>query len=73
MSERVAPRVQRRTLNPWVATVYDAWLSATHVWEAQAEAASLGYDTELAEYERAHPRPRYKDFLVHLARGKEVA
>jgi hypothetical protein len=32
-------------------------------WERQAEDASRGYTTELAEYERDHPRPNLRDFL----------
>lgn len=59
-------------MNRWVAYVYDQWLLATLVWERKAEAASNGWATELREFEAAHPRPRYRDFLVGLSgRGQE--
>lgn len=37
---------------------------ATAVWEAEAEAVTLGYETEMREYEVEHPRPTLKEFLT---------
>lgn len=51
--------------------MWDAWHAATHAWWLAAEAAALGYATELAEWEENHPRPRYRDFLLHLAAAPE--
>lgn len=39
-------------------------LDATLLWEAQAEAATLGYTTEMNEYEAENPRPNLKAFLL---------
>lgn len=64
---------RKRPLNHWVAHVHDQWLLATLVWERDAEAASNGWATELAEFEAAHPRPRFKDFLVGLSHPREEA
>jgi hypothetical protein len=65
------PRVQRRRLNPWVSMVYDAWRAAHDAWEAEAEHVAIGYDTELREFAATHPRPRLKDFMVHLSYGQQ--
>lgn len=67
-TEAPAP-TRRRRPNKWVQGVWDAWHCATHAWELEAEAVTLGYATEMAEYEEQHPRPRFKDFLIHLSPG----
>lgn len=67
----LAPRprhVKRR--HWWRDMCHDAYMAAAHAWELQAEAVALGYATELREFAEAHPRPRYKDFLVHLSSGR---
>jgi len=65
--ERRDGRAPRRHV--WRETVVEAWSCAMHVWELDAEAASVGYATELAEWEETHPRPRLRDFMIHLAYG----
>lgn len=57
----------RRKPNRWVQEITEAWRSATEAWERQAEAVALGYDTELAEYAAVNPKPRLKDFMVHMS------
>lgn len=59
--------------NTWVQTVTDAWRSAMQAWELEAEAAAVGYATELAEFEAANPRPRLKDFMMHMSHGAQPA
>lgn len=63
------PRFSTGGRHWWRDFVVDAYQSASHAWELAAEAASIGYPTELAEYAAAHPRPRFKDFLTHLSSG----
>ena len=57
--------------NAWVATVCETWLLADEAWQAEAEAAALGYDTELAEFAELHPRPTLKEAMLALA-GRSV-
>lgn len=54
----------------WRELVTEAWSSATHAWWLDREATAIGYATEEAEYEAAHPRPRLRDFMEHLASGR---
>lgn len=54
----------------WRDTVVDAWRCATAAWERDAEAASNGWATELAEFQATHPRPQLAQFMVHLSAGK---
>lgn len=56
-------------LNTWVSSVHEAWQCATLAWEADREAVAVGYGTEMREYEAAHPRPCFRDFLVGMAGG----
>lgn len=58
-----------RRPHSWRAEVTDAWRTATLAWEAQLEAAAVGYATEAAEFEAAHPRPRLADFMSALSYG----
>lgn len=62
---RLDRRGRRIGYNWWREYNCSLLLDATLTWEAQAEAESLGYDTELAEYAEAHPRPNLKAFLKH--------
>lgn len=41
-----------------------------HAWWLQAEEASNGWATELADFKAQHPPPRFRDFLVHLSTGQ---
>lgn len=50
--------------NWWRSYNCDLLLDATLVWERVAEEATLGYGTELREYEAENPRPNLKDFLL---------
>lgn len=63
------PRTAARRRHWWRDVVTDAWRCAMHAWELEAERVALGYATELAEYAEQHPRPRLKDFMVHLSSG----
>lgn len=73
MSTLVAPPSTRRGTrrNPWVDTVTQAWRAANDAWEAEREAVAIGYATEMAEFAALKPRPRLKDFMVHMAHDKE--
>lgn len=42
-------------------------LDATLTWESQCEEATSLYETEVAEYAAANPRPNLKDFLLRNA------
>lgn len=53
----------------WRDLVTDAWFAADQAWQLEAEAASVGYATELAEFAALKPRPRLRDFMVHLSTG----
>ncbi|HEU5032710.1 MAG TPA: hypothetical protein VFV01_47860 [Spirillospora sp.] len=64
------PRFSTGGRHWWRELVTDAFRSATQAWWLDREAVALGYPTEMAEYEAAHPRPRLKDFMVHLSRGQ---
>ncbi|MGH3973207.1 MAG: hypothetical protein ACRDS9_07770 [Pseudonocardiaceae bacterium] len=59
--------IQRRR-HWWRDLITNEFYNATHAWELDAEAESLGYATELAEYAADHPRPTLKGFMVALAR-----
>jgi hypothetical protein len=55
-----------------VEAIVDAWFLATITWEAKREAVAIGYETEMREFEEANPRPRLKDFMIHMAfKGRE--
>lgn len=45
----------------------EAYYAARDQWELDAEAASVGYATELAEYAAHTPRPTFKRFLTEQA------
>lgn len=63
------PRFSTGGRHWWRELVTDAFRSATAAWDLQAEAVAIGYATELREYAEQHPRPRLKDFMVHLSNG----
>lgn len=44
----------------------DEYRAARHAWELQAEEATRGYDTEMAEYRVLHPAPTWKAWLIGL-------
>lgn len=67
----LAPR-PRHTTNGrhwWRDHVTDAFQAADHAWWLRREAAAMGYRTEMADFERDNPRPRFGDFLRHLSAG----
>ena len=66
---RLDKRGRRIGRNRWRDAVTDAWSCADHAWWLEAEAASNGWATELAEYRAAHPRPNLGDFMRHLSYG----
>lgn len=62
--ERRDCRGRRIGRNWWREYNCSLLLDAALTWEAQAEAVTYGYRTEMAEYAELHPRPNLKDFLV---------
>ncbi|MET8519757.1 hypothetical protein [Nocardioides sp. NPDC004968] len=72
MSHRPGPRPRRRYVQRrrhwWRDLITSEFYNATHAWFLAAEAASLGYPTELAEYAAEHPRPTLQGFMLALAR-----
>lgn len=55
----------------WRARVVDSWFTATQVWLLDRERVAIGYRTEMAEFEEAHPRPRLGDHMVACSYGDE--
>jgi hypothetical protein len=45
------------------AVMMDAFYAAREHWRDQAEAASCGHTTEMAEYVQDNPPPRLRDFM----------
>ncbi|MEU4455576.1 hypothetical protein AB0F44_29895 [Nocardioides sp. NPDC023903] len=68
MSRRVRRRYVQRRRHWWRDLITSEFYNATHAWELDAEAESLGYPTELEEYAATHPRPTLQGFMVALAR-----
>lgn len=64
---QLPPRPPRR--HWWRELVTDAWRTADHAWQLQAEAYAVGYATELAEFAAMTPRPRLGEFMVHMSCG----
>lgn len=62
-----------RKPNAWVQQVHDAWFMAMHAWELEAEAFSNGHQAELDEFAAIKPKPRFKDFMVHMSHGSTAA
>lgn len=63
------PRFSTGGRHWWRDLVTDAHSCAMQAWFLQAEANAIGYETELREYAEQHPRPRLRDFMVHLSQG----
>jgi hypothetical protein len=38
-------------------------------WEAEAERETGGYETDLVRYALDHPRPLFRDWLIHQRRA----
>ncbi|WGL50669.1 hypothetical protein P5P86_11910 [Nocardioides sp. BP30] len=53
--------------NPWVRFCWEHWHLLAHTWELACEAETKGYATEIAEYAEQHPRPLFRDALIHLS------
>jgi hypothetical protein len=56
----------RTPRNWWRELVSETWSDANAVWEQEAEAATLGYATEMSEWLETHPRPTLKSVMVGL-------
>ena len=56
----------------WHSDLVESYRLAREAWEAQADAAAIGYATELAEYRLAHPPPTFRQWLVQYRRDREV-
>ncbi|GGR49545.1 hypothetical protein J2S40_000194 [Nocardioides luteus] len=67
-TRRTRRRYVQRRRHWWRDLITSEFYNATHAWELDAEAESLGYETELEEYAATHPRPTLKGFMVALAR-----
>jgi hypothetical protein len=61
---RVDKRGRRIGYNWWREYNCSMLLDADLTWQTQAEAATMGYTTEMGEYRAEHPRPTLKAFLV---------
>jgi hypothetical protein len=60
--------------NWWREWIMDTLRCADAAWQLDAEAASNGWATELAEYRAGHPRPTLRGFLEAMAgHGAEAA
>lgn len=59
--------------NWYHADLMESYYLAREAWEAEAEAVTLGYDTEMAEYKATNPPPRFRDWLIHNSREREMA
>ena len=57
-------RGRRIGYNWWREYICELLWTATAAWEREAEAAAIGYGTELAEFAAEHPRPTLKEFLT---------
>lgn len=53
----------------WRDDVTDAWMLATQSWLKHREAVAVDYETEKAEFEENHPRPRLADFMRGMSHG----
>lgn len=53
----------------WRDLVTEAWRCADQAWHLAREAEAIGYATEEREYAAHTPRPRLRDFMVHLSTG----
>jgi hypothetical protein len=52
--------------NWWREFIMGHLTAASQVWWLEAETASNGWATELAEFHSLHPKPQLKVFLVGL-------
>lgn len=52
------------------AQMMDEYYAARAAWEAQTEAATLGYATERASYVREHPPVTFKEWLRQSAQPR---
>ena len=66
LSPRPAPAPKRHW---WRDLVTEAWSCADHAWQLHREQVAIGYDTEEREFAAEHPRPKLRDFMVHLSNG----
>ena len=47
----------------------ESYYLACEAWEQAAESVTLGYDTEIAEYVAANPRPTFRAWLMGQERS----
>ena len=52
--------------NWWRELVTETWSDANAVWEARMEEETFMYETEMAEYAEANPRPTLKTVMQGL-------
>lgn len=62
-----APAVPKRKANWWALFVRETYVLAAEAWDLAAEAATGGYETELAEYAERNPRPTLQSTMLDLA------
>lgn len=66
----LAPRPRFRVGRHWWREyVVEAYRAADHAWWLARESTALGYSTEMREFAEHTPRPRLRDFMVHLSSG----
>lgn len=67
----LAPRPRYRVgRHWWRELVTSTWRAAHDQWHADAEAASNGWATELAEFRALNPIPKLSDFMAGLSSGR---
>lgn len=66
--DRLGRRIGRNWWREWIT---EMWATADEAWRWAAEDATHGYETEMDEYRREHPRPLFKDYLLANAGMKE--
>ena len=68
--ERRDRRGRRIGYNWWREWIVSEWFDADQAWWSQCEAVAYGYQTEITEYKKSHPRPTLKSFMINLATPK---
>lgn len=58
-----APRMRGCGATCGHRALVESYRDAVDAWDAAAEAATMGYATELREYAEANPRPTFKQWL----------
>jgi hypothetical protein len=58
--------------NRWHDDLMDGYYCAREAWEREAEAVTLNYETELAEYKESNPPPTFRMWLIENRQRESV-